>query len=102
LSPITPKNIHQHELIGLNVTIVSTTDKQLLGLSGQVVDETKNLLVVEMPNKQSNQEKKQVKILKKICTFRFTLPNGEQVDIEGPIINDKPENRLKNIIRKRW
>jgi ribonuclease P protein subunit POP4 len=96
LSPISPNNIHQHELIGLNVTIISATDKQLLGLTGQVIDETKNLLTIEL------EQQKRVKILKKDCTFRFTLPSGEEVDVEGQIIKDKPENRLKNIIRKRW
>jgi ribonuclease P protein subunit POP4 len=96
LSPISPNNIHQHELIGLNVTIISATDKQLLGLKGQVIDESKNLLTIEL------EPKKRVKILKKDCTFRFTLPSGEKVDVEGQIIKDKPENRLKNIIRKRW
>jgi ribonuclease P protein subunit POP4 len=96
LSPISPNNIHQHELIGLNVTIITATDKQLLGLTGQVIDESKNLLTIEL------EQKKRVKILKKDCTFRFTLPSGEKVDVEGQIIKDKPENRLKNIIRKRW
>ncbi|NHJ49434.1 MAG: ribonuclease P protein component 1 [Asgard group archaeon] len=99
MSPISPNNIHQHELISLNVTIVSATDKQLLGLTGQVVDESKNLLMIEL---EHDKQKKRVKVLKKDCTFRFTLPSGEEVDVDGQIIKDKPENRLKNIIRKRW
>lgn len=103
MSPISPKNIHQHELIGLTIEIVSSTDKQTIGLKGLVIDETKNMFVIESKQKQlQNKEQNRVKIPKKDCIFRFTLPTGEQVVIEGRILKDKPENRLKNIIRKRW
>ncbi len=103
MSPISPKNIHQHELIGLKVEIVHSTDKQIIGFNGLVIDETKNMFVIErMKNQEQTKEKNRVKIPKKDSIFRFTLPTGEQVDIEGRILKDKPENRLKNIIRKRW
>jgi ribonuclease P protein subunit POP4 len=98
LNPQTPENIHRHELIGLNIEIIQSTDKQMIGLHGLVVDETKNLLVID----SSKTASKRVKIPKKDCVFRFSLPSGEQVDVDGNLLNLKPENRLKNIMRKRW
>ena len=99
MSPISPNNIHQHELIGLNVELIHTSDKQLIGRKGLIIDETKNMFIIDFETQTNS---KRAKIVKKDCTFRFTLPSGEMVDVEGRIIKDKPENRLKNIIRKRW
>ncbi|MCK5183942.1 MAG: ribonuclease P protein component 1 [Candidatus Heimdallarchaeota archaeon] len=98
LNPITPENIHRHELIGLKIEIIQSTDKQMMGMNGLVVDETKNLLTIDSSKNDSNR----VRIPKKDCVFRFSLPSGEQVDVEGRLLKLKPENRLKNIMRKRW
>ena len=98
LNPITPENIHRHELIGLKIEIIQSTDKQMIGMNGLVVDETKNLLTIDSSKNDSNR----VRIPKKDCIFRFSLPSGEQVDVDGRLLKLKPENRLKNIMRKRW
>ncbi len=98
LNPITPENIHRHELIGLKIEIIQSTDKQMMGMNGLVVDETKNLLTIDSSKTDSNR----VRIPKKDCVFRFSLPSGEQVDVDGRLLKLKPENRLKNIMRKRW
>jgi ribonuclease P protein subunit POP4 len=39
---ITAENILAHEVIGLNATIVESTDPSLAGLKGTIVFETKN------------------------------------------------------------
>ena len=101
MNPITPENIHRHELIGLNVEIVKASDKQMIGIKGLIVDETKHMLIIDSLKDHSD-EAHRVKIPKKDCTFRFNLPAGQLVDVEGRLLNLKPENRLKNIIRKRW
>ncbi|MCE7745722.1 MAG: ribonuclease P protein component 1 [Candidatus Heimdallarchaeota archaeon] len=98
LNPITPENIHRHELIGLKIEIIQSTDKQMMGMNGLVVDETKNLLTIDSSKTDSNR----VRIPKKDCVFRFSLPSGEQVDVDGRLLKLKPENRLKNVMRKRW
>jgi len=98
LNPITPENIHRHELIGLKIEIIQSTDKQMMGMNGLVVDETKNLLTIDSTKTDSNR----VRIPKKDCVFRFSLPSGEQVDVDGRLLKLKPENRLKNVMRKRW
>lgn len=98
MNPITPENIHRHELIGLKIEIIQSTDKQMMGMNGLVVDETKNLLTIDSSKTDSNR----VRIPKKDCVFRFSLPSGEQVDVDGRLLKLKPENRLKNVMRKRW
>jgi len=98
LNPITPENVHRHELIGLKIEIIQSTDKQMISMNGLVVDETKNMLIIDSSKTDSNR----VKIPKKDCVFRFSLPSGEQVDVDGRLLKLKPENRLKNVMRKRW
>ena len=38
---ITQENIALHELIGLDTEILDSSNKQIVGLSGRIVDETK-------------------------------------------------------------
>jgi len=91
----TPRNLVYHELIGLEAEVVSAKNPSLLGHKGIVVDETKNLLVL-------NTKKGVKKILKEQATFRFTLPNGTRVVVEGSVIVGSPEDRLKKKFTKRW
>ena len=94
-NPISPNNIHKHELIGLNVEVIASPDHQMIGLQGEVVDETKNMLIIAP-------QERQLMIPKKGCLFRFKLPTGELVDVDGSLLNKKTENRIKNVTRKRW
>ena len=100
LNPLTAKNIHRHELIGLNVEIIHSTDKHLIGMQGCIVDETKQMLVLELVSDSNTTIRKT--ITKKNCAFRFQLPNNELVDVDGCLLNSRSENRIKNVIRKRW
>jgi len=99
-NPITPNNIHMHELIGLNVEVIASPDRQMIGLQGEVVDESKNMLIITQ--QKTTEEVQQVMIPKKDCYFRFKLPTGELVDVDGSLLNKKTENRIKNVMRKRW
>jgi len=40
---ITPQNFVNHELIGLHVTLVKSTNKDAVGLSGRIIDESRNI-----------------------------------------------------------
>jgi ribonuclease P protein subunit POP4 len=84
-----------HELIGLNVKVIASSDHQMIGLQGEVINETKNMLIIAPQGKQ-------IMIPKKDCHFRFKLPTGELVDVDGSLLNKKTENRIKNVMRKRW
>ncbi|MDK2789781.1 MAG: ribonuclease protein subunit [Methanothermococcus sp.] len=93
---ITPQNIIRHELIGLDVEIVKSTNPSLIGTKGRVIDETRNTLVVEKSNG------KEIVIPKDIATFRFKLKNDEliKVDVNGKLLIGRPEDRLKRKIKQ--
>jgi len=63
----------------------------LIGTKGRVVDETKNLIIIEKENG------KEVKLPKVACTFRFMLDDGSTVDIEGKRIAFRPHERPKKV-----
>lgn len=86
--PITPQNLVRHELIGLKVKIVSSTDRTQKNISGTVVDESYNTLVVESKGKEK-------RISKSNCVFIFTLPDKRRVEVEGKVILNRPEDRIK-------
>lgn len=98
--PRNAENLVMHELIGLVVRVSRSSDPGKKGISGTVVDETRNTLVVETRNKQGER-----RVLPKTeCTFRFRLPDGEVVEVEGWTIIARPEDRTKKMQRlmERW
>ncbi len=90
---ISAKNLIRHELIGLRVDIVDSLNKFHVGIKGLVVDETKNLLIIET-------EKGIKKVQKKGTDFIFTIPNGKKVKVNGAIITKRPEERVKLKVKK--
>ncbi len=82
--PITPENLPKHELIGLEVEVTKATDEKLIGIKGEVLNETQSLLIIE--GKQ---------IEKKNCTFQFILPDGKEIKLDGELITKKPEERVE-------
>ena len=105
MTSIIARNLHRHELIGLSVEVIHSSDRQILGLTGWVIDETKHLLLLAITPTLSLEALKtarRVAVPKKDCTFRFTLPSGEQVEVAGSLLKSKSETRIKNVIRKRW
>ena len=94
MSPITPQNILRHELIGLSVKVSDATNPAIKGIRGAVVDETKNTLKILS-------SRGLLMIPKNIATFRFKLPDGIQVDVDGRRLAARPEGRLKTRV-KRW
>lgn len=91
---ITPENLVRHELIGLLIEVVESSNKFLTGLSGTVVDETRQTLTI----KTGKGEKK---IPKDVCVFVFRLPDGKKVKVNGELLVSRPEDRIKKKL-KRW
>jgi len=87
---ITKDNALVHELIGLSVRVVKSADKDAVGLSGRVVDETKNTFLVEARGEVKTVPKQQ-------NVFEFTLPSGEKAVLEGKLIAFAPEERPKKL-----
>lgn len=84
----TASNLHLHELIGLEVEVEKSSCRGFMGMRGRVVDETKNLLVIEGKGKEA-------KVPKVPCVFVFTLEDGKKVRISGKAIAFRPEERTK-------
>jgi ribonuclease P protein subunit POP4 len=91
-----PENLARHELIGLSVLVVGSTDRGLVGISGRIVDETRNTLLVET-------ERGTKRIPKSNTSLTFTLPDGQRARVSGSILISRPENRInKKMQRTRW
>lgn len=83
---ITAENVLTHEIIGLGARIVESTDPTLQAVSGTIVFETKNMLLIKV-----NSEVKQVpkKAAKKI---RIETQSGVCF-ISGSSLTGRPEDR---------
>ncbi len=87
----TPRNLPFHELIGLNVEVIEHPTESIKGLKGRVIDETRNTLLIESNGK--------VKRVLKLGYFKFQLPDGNEVVLEGWRIKGRPEERLKRFLK---
>lgn len=86
--PITKRNVLQHELIGLETRVINSSDQNLIGTYGTIVDETRDMLVIGQGSKP--------KIVQKATSiFRITLPGGEDVEVDGAKLVARPEDRVK-------
>ena len=85
------KNILLHTFIGLPVEIVQSTSKPLTGIKGTIIDETKNMFIIE------TDQGKEKKVQKIACVFRLKLESNETVDIVGKEILFRPEERAKKV-----
>lgn len=78
--------LRKRELIGLPVEVVGATDPTMRGLKGRVVDETRNMLVIEVQGAEKM-------IPKRGNRFRFETRGG--VEVDGEDILYRPEDRIK-------
>lgn len=88
---ITKKNLLFSTFIGLEVEIANSSQRKLIGLSGTIVDETKNLIVIERG------DGREVKVPKVSSTFRFTTDDKQKVDVVGKEIALRPHERPKKV-----
>ena len=84
------------ELIGLEVEVVESTDKNKIGIRGRVIDETMKMLVIET-------EKGIKKVPKAECAFIFSY-KGKKVKVDGRLLVARPEDRIKKALhlRRKW
>jgi ribonuclease P protein subunit POP4 len=91
---ITPQNVLRHELIGLDVLVSGATNPLHRGLSGCIIDETKNLLIIETSLGVK-------RIPKMHSRFQLHLPGSELVEINGSVMVLAPEKRINLHEKKR-
>ena len=83
-------------MIGLSVFVAGSTNRDLVGISGRIVDETRNTLLVETEHGTK-------RIPKSNTSLIFTLPDGQRARVSGSILISQPENRInKKMQRTRW
>jgi ribonuclease P protein subunit POP4 len=88
-------SIVQHEFIGLETKVVRSSNPHIVGISGRVVDETRNTLTILQHGKRRV-------IIKDTAVFDFVMPDGTVVEIDGKIIIGRPEDRIKKRPRRLW
>ena len=87
---ITAENLRLHELIGLNAKVAESSSLPHKGLSGLVIDETKNTLVIRVGLEEKI-------VPKKGRIFLFTLPSKKKARLEGDDIVFRPYDRPKKL-----
>lgn len=88
---INPENLPRHELVGLKAEITESTDETQRGISGRITDETKSMLEIDGK-----------KVEKKSCKFLFELPDGTEVELDGKLIDERPEERIEQKLPGKW
>ncbi|MFX0010034.1 MAG: ribonuclease P protein subunit [Candidatus Hermodarchaeota archaeon] len=93
---ISPKYLIYHDLIGFEVTARLKSKSKVTNFLdvGVVIDDTQNMLITEKNNVRK-------KFIKKDYDFRFKLNNGT-LEVNGTKILGIPENRLRNLKKKKW
>ena len=81
------RNIVLHELIGLGVNVVNSSDPKQIGIEGKVRYETKNML--EIATKEGIK-----KVAKKISTFKF-IAGKDSYTVSGEEICFRPHERIE-------
>ena len=85
-----PEQVARGELIGLACRVVASGHPPWVGLSGRIVDETKNTLVLAIDGRE-------VRLPKRGCVFEVETADAERVTLSGDVIAHRPEDRVKKI-----
>jgi ribonuclease P protein subunit POP4 len=95
MSPVEPRNLLRHELIGLEVRVVKSNQPSHTGTEGTVINETRNTLTI-------NHKGGDKVVAKETSTFQFRLPDGSIMEVEGKNLIKRPEDRVKTRLKKLW
>lgn len=83
------RKILQGELIGLYAEIVNAKNKDNIGIKGEITDETKNMITID----GKKLIKSQITIILKV--------KGKKVQVEGELLQGRPEERIKKFGRRK-
>jgi RNase P/RNase MRP subunit p29 len=93
---ISPNFLIYHDLIGFEVFLKrkSKIKESESPINGIIIDETKNLVILQKNNHIK-------KYIKKDYIFRFKV-DDDILEVDGSMIVGKPENRLRSLKKKKW
>ena len=83
---ITADNIRSHEFIGLYTEITQSTNSQVVGLNGRIIDETKSMFKINTDNGVKS-------IAKSTNSWKFSIQNKDVV-VDGSRIAKRPFDRI--------
>ena len=83
---ITFENISIHEMVGLKTVISASSNPQIIGLTGTIVDETKSMFTLNTKNGFKMIPKKQ-------NTWKF-LSEGNELTFSGSLLEKRSFDRL--------
>ena len=83
---ITADNITTHELIGMHTEIANSSNSQIIGLNGRIVDETKSMITINTVNGIKS-------IPKSNNNWKFTI-DSKDIIVEGSKIAKRSFDRL--------
>tara|TARA_Y100000590_G_scaffold30916_1_gene34294 strand:- start:3952 stop:4209 length:258 start_codon:yes stop_codon:yes gene_type:complete len=80
--------VSEYDLIGQEIRISDSKNKEIVGFSGDVIFETKNMIVLNTKNGKKN-------IPKNICKFKN---NKGRIEIDETKLSKRPHERLEMTI----
>jgi ribonuclease P protein subunit POP4 len=83
---IPAETILRHEFIGLKTEIINSTNKQVIGLNGTVINETKSMFTINTQNGMKN-------IPKSTNQWKFSI-EGKETTLDGSKIEKRPFERI--------
>jgi len=83
---ITSDNIRSHEFIGLDTEIVQSTNPQVIGLNGRIINETKSMFTINTENGVKS-------FAKSTNDWKFSIQNKDVI-VDGSKIAKRPFDRL--------
>lgn len=88
-------NIISSEFIGTEAKVAKSRHQGYVGISGRIIDETRNTFVILHKGERK-------RIIKDSAVFNFKFSDGTIVEIDGKLLMRRPEDRLKKRIRRLW
>lgn len=89
-------SIIQHEFIGFESKVVNSSNPDIVGITGKVVDETRNTFTI------LNKDGEKKIVIKDTAIIEFVTLDGTVVEIDGKVIMGRPEDRIKKRPRRLW
>lgn len=83
---ITSDNLVSHELIGLQAQVVESNNKQIVGLNGKIIDETKFMFALSTANGIK-------RLAKSSSRWKFEF-NGKETELDGARLTRRPYERM--------
>ena len=83
---ITADNITSHEFIGLNTEITQSSNPQVVGLNGRIINETKSMFTLNTENGTKS-------FAKSTNNWKFSI-QGKEIVVEGAKISKRPFDRI--------